>query len=403
MSASSAGTRIRATAALAAFCFGIGTYAAAPARAQIGGDRYAAIVADARSGSVLMAANADEQRYPASLTKMMTVYMAFEALRDGRISLSSPVRVSAGAASMPPSRLGLAAGMTLTVEEAILALVTKSANDAAAALGEFLGGGSEDRFAQMMTMKARALGMTRTTFRNASGLPDLDQVTTARDMALLGRRLMHEFPERFSYFSTPHFVFRGRTHWNHNRLLNEYDGTDGIKTGYVNDSGFNLVASAQRDGVRLVAAVFGGRTGRERDRHMMAILDRGFSAMGVAPRDDDDRPAMASRGGSPGLLARAAHAATIRAAAARVATARAAAVRPTLRLATTTRSAPVRAAIATAPRGKAPARPGPVLRRTVRIEQGDAGGRTTVARPAQTKAGAPKTSAAPARTTKARR
>src|SRR5829696_821943 len=300
-----------------------------------------------------MSASPDEQRYPASLTKMMTVYMAFEALRDGRISLSSPVRVSAEAASMPPSRLGLAAGMTLTVEEAILALVTKSANDAAAALGEYLGGGSEYRFAQMMTMKARALGMTRTAFRNASGLPDFDQVTTARDMALLGRRLMHDFPERYAYFSTPHFVFRGRTHWNHNRLLNEYDGTDGIKTGYVNDSGFNLVASAQRDGVRLVAAVFGGRTGRERDRHMMTILDRGFAAMGVAPRDndydDDDAPVIArGRRAAPGLLARVARAATVRGAPRSIRTAAVATTAarlPAVKLATITRSAP-RAAVA---------------------------------------------------------
>jgi D-alanyl-D-alanine carboxypeptidase len=264
---------------LAVTC-GIAT--ALPAQAQIGSERYAAIVTDARSGNVLIAASPDEQRYPASLTKMMTVYLAFDALREGRVSLDSPIRVSGHAASMSPSRLGLTAGMTLTVEEAILALVTKSANDAAAALGEYLGGGSEDRFAQMMTMKARALGMTRTTFRNASGLPDLDQVTTARDMALLGRRLMQDFPERYSFFSTPHFVFRGRTMWNHNRLLQEYDGADGIKTGYVNDSGFNLVASAQRDGVRLIAAVFGGASGRERDRHMMALLDQGFGQMGVA-------------------------------------------------------------------------------------------------------------------------
>lgn len=396
MSASSVGTRIQAKAALALVCFGLGIAAPASTKAQIGGDRYAAIVADARNGTVLMSASADEQRYPASLTKMMTVYMAFEALRDGKISLSSPIRVSADAASMPPSRLGLAAGMTLTVEEAILALVTKSANDAAAALGEFLSGGSEDRFAQMMTLKARGLGMTRTTFRNASGLPDLDQVTTARDMALLGRRLMHDFPDRFSYFSTPHFVFRGRTHWNHNRLLNEYDGTDGIKTGYVNDSGFNLVASAQRDGVRLVAAVFGGRTGRERDRHMMAILDRGFAAMGVAPRDDDDRPAMARNGGgSLGLLARSAQAATIRHAAAR-ASARIAA-RPTLRFATASRPVNARAAVATmsrpaaarvsASRPQAAPRNGPVLRRTARVEQGDAGGRTTVNQGPQAKRG----------------
>ncbi|MDB5373590.1 MAG: D-alanyl-D-alanine carboxypeptidase, partial [Belnapia sp.] len=253
------------------------------AKAQIGSERYSAIVTDGRTGATLIAASPDEQRYPASLTKMMTVYLAFDALRDGRIGLDSVIRVSGNAASMPPSRLGLTSGMTLTVEEAILALVTKSANDAAATLGEALGGGSEERFAQMMTMKARALGMTRTTFRNASGLPDLDQVTTARDMALLGRRLMQDHPNRYNYFSTPHFVFRGRTHWNHNRLLQEYEGADGIKTGYVNDSGFNLVASAQRDGVRLIAAVFGGQSGRERDRHMMALLDQGFLQMGVAP------------------------------------------------------------------------------------------------------------------------
>jgi D-alanyl-D-alanine carboxypeptidase len=195
---------------------------------------------------------------------------------------------------MAPSRLGLAAGMTLTVEEAILALVTKSANDAAAALGELLGGGSEDRFAQMMTLRARSLGMTHTTFRNASGLPDIDQVSTARDMAALGQRLIRDFPERYAYFSTPNFVFRGRTHWNHNRLLQEYEGADGIKTGYVNDSGFNLVASAKRDGVRLVAAVFGGRSAHERDRHMMALLDQGFAQMGVEPR-----PVMAARRSSP--------------------------------------------------------------------------------------------------------
>ncbi|WP_252953707.1 D-alanyl-D-alanine carboxypeptidase family protein, partial [Siccirubricoccus soli] len=269
--------------AVLALTFVCGLGAAKPATAQIGSDRYAAIVVEARSGNTLIAANPDEARYPASLTKMMTLYLAFEALRDGRLSLSTPIHVSYEAASKPPSRLGLVAGMTLTAEEAMLALVTKSANDAAAALGEHLGGGSEQRFAQMMTLKARALGMTRTTFRNASGLPDLEQVSTARDMALLGRRLQQDFPERYSYFSTPYFVFRGRTHFNHNRLLAEYDGTDGIKTGYVNDSGFNLVASAQRDGVRLVATVFGGRSSRERDRHMMALLDQGFAQMGVAP------------------------------------------------------------------------------------------------------------------------
>ncbi len=381
-----------------------------PATAQIGSERYAAIVTDARSGAVLMAANPDEPRYPASLTKMMTLYMTFDALRDGRISLSSRIPVSPSAASMPPSRLGLTAGMTLTVEEAILALVTKSANDAAAALGEFLGGGSEQRFAQMMTLRARALGMTRTTFRNASGLPDLDQVSTARDMALLGRRLLQDFPDRYAYFSTPYFVFRGRTHWNHNRLLQEYDGTDGIKTGYVNDSGFNLVASAQRDGVRLVAAVFGGRTGRERDRHMMALLDRGFAASGVAPRE------MVARRTTPGVLA-AAHAAPLRSA--RAATPirgrQQAAARPTVRHAANAQSRPAvrraanaqsrpaaRRAASVQPR--ATTRPGHLRmisttrsRPSARIEQGDTS-RDTVARPAQARRQPAKAARTPAQT-----
>jgi D-alanyl-D-alanine carboxypeptidase len=258
---------------------------AASARAQIGSERYASIVVDVRSGASLVAASPDEQRYPASLTKMMTAYMAFDAIRERRTTMNSPIYVSEDAASMPPSKLGLYAGSTLTVEEAILAMVTKSANDAAAALGEHLGGGSEARFAQMMTMKARQLGMRSTSFRNASGLPNLDQVTTARDMAILGRRLMTDYPQYFHYFSTQAFAFNGRTHTNHNRLLRQYDGADGIKTGYINDSGFNLVASARRDGVRLVAAVFGGSSSRERDQHMMALLDQGFSTMGVAPRE----------------------------------------------------------------------------------------------------------------------
>ncbi len=258
--------------------------AAGSAQAQIGSERYAAIVTEAGSGRELAAANADELRHPASLTKMMTLYLAFEALGEGRLRLDSPIQVSENAATMPPSRIGLVPGMTISVEEAILALVTKSANDAAAALGEHLAHGSEDRFAQMMTLKARSLGMTHSVFRNASGLPDAEQVSTARDMALLGRRLMKDFPDRFGYFATPHFRFRGRVAFNHNRLLQEYEGADGIKTGYVNDSGFNLVASANRSGVRLVAAVFGGRTGRERDRHMMALLDQGFRELGVAPR-----------------------------------------------------------------------------------------------------------------------
>jgi D-alanyl-D-alanine carboxypeptidase len=253
------------------------------AEAQIGSARYSAIVMEARTGTVLIDAGADEPRYPASLTKMMTLYMVFEALRDGKTQLGSRVVMSEEAASKPPSKLGIPPGGGLTVEQAILALVTKSANDVAAAVGEHLGG-SEERFAQMMTMRARSLGMTQTRFRNASGLPDWEQVTTARDMATLGRRLFTDFPNRYHYFGTVHFAWGRAQIRNHNRMLGDYDGADGIKTGFINASGFNIVTSAQRDGVRLVGATFGGSSWVERDRHMGALLDQGFSRMGVAPR-----------------------------------------------------------------------------------------------------------------------
>ena len=253
------------------------------AEAQIGSARYSAIVMEARTGTVLIDAGADEPRYPASLTKMMTLYMVFEALRDGKTQLGSRVVMSENAASRPPSKLGIPPGGGLTVEQAILALITKSANDVAAALGEHIGG-SEERFAQMMTMRARSLGMTQTRFRNASGLPDWEQVTTARDMATLGRRLFTDFPNRYHYFGTVHFAWGRAQIRNHNRMLGDYDGADGIKTGFINASGFNIVTSAQRDGVRLVGATFGGSSWVERDRHMGALLDQGFSRMGVAPR-----------------------------------------------------------------------------------------------------------------------
>jgi D-alanyl-D-alanine carboxypeptidase len=210
----------------------------------------------------------------------MTLYLTFEALRDRRISLQQLVPVSASAAAMAPTKLGLTPATRITVEQAILGTVTKSANDAAAALGEMLGG-SEERFAQMMTLRARALGMTRTTFRNASGLPDPDQWSTARDLALLGQRLIADFPDYYGYFSTPNFVFHGRAHHNHDHLLETYPGTDGLKTGYTTSSGFNLVSSSSRGGVRLVAVVLGGASGHERDVHMMTLLDQGFEKMDV--------------------------------------------------------------------------------------------------------------------------
>src|SRR5271168_1137440 len=196
---------------------------AAPARAQVGSARYSSIVVDATSGDVLEEVNADQPRHPASLTKMMTLYMTFEALRDRRIALDTPVPVSPHAASMEPTKLGLLPGSRLTVEQAILGLVTKSANDAAAALGEELGG-SEDRFAQMMTLRARALGMNHTTFTNASGLPDDRQLTTARDLAVLARRLVSDFPGDYRYFYTPSFTFQGHTIFNHDGMLRSYPG-----------------------------------------------------------------------------------------------------------------------------------------------------------------------------------
>jgi D-alanyl-D-alanine carboxypeptidase len=257
--------------------------AAVPAQAQIGSERYSAIVLDHRTGGILVAANADETRHPASLTKMMTLYLVFEALGEGRLSLNSIVPISEEAASRPPSKLGIPAGGSVTVEQAILALVTKSANDIATALGELLGG-SEERFGQIMTQRARSLGMTRTTFRNASGLPDWDQVTTARDMATLGRRLLLDFPDRYHYFGRTEAAFRGLRLRNHNRMLTSYDGVDGIKTGYIRASGFNIVTSANRDGRRVVGAVFGGSSWVERDQHMTALLDQGFERLGVTPR-----------------------------------------------------------------------------------------------------------------------
>jgi D-alanyl-D-alanine carboxypeptidase len=253
------------------------------ALAQIGSDRYAAVVMDARTGRVLIAANADEPRYPASLTKMMTLYLVFEALRDGRLHLDTRIRMSEEAASRPPSKLGLPPGASLTVEQAILALVTKSANDVATAVAEHIAG-SEARFAQLMTLRARAIGMTRTTFRNASGLPDPGNVSTARDLATLGLRLLRDFPDRYHYFSRAYFTWGRMTIRNHNRMLGDYEGADGIKTGYIRDSGFNIVTSAQRDGVRLIGVTMGGSSWVERDRHMAALLDQGFAQMGVAGR-----------------------------------------------------------------------------------------------------------------------
>lgn len=251
--------------------------------------RYASIVVDADTSEVLHEVNADTRNYPASLVKMMTLYMVFEALEDGRLRCDQALKVSRYGASMIPSRLGLKAGQSIQVEDAILALVTKSANDAAVALGEALGG-TEAEFARMMTERAGELGMTQSTFRNASGLPDRRQLSTARDMATLAQALLREFPQYYNYFSKTEFRYNRRTYKNHNRLLKTYAGTDGIKTGYTRASGYNLVASVKRDGRRLVAVVFGGKTARTRNRHMVKLLDRGFAKAAILASADEASP-----------------------------------------------------------------------------------------------------------------
>ncbi len=230
-----------------------------------------AIVVDAKTGKTLYASAADAKRYPASLTKMMTLYLLFEAIEDGRTSLNDRITISAHAAAQAPSKLGLKPGQAISVRDAILSEVTKSANDIAAAIGEHLAG-SESNFARQMTAKARTLGMTSTTFRNASGLPDTGQVTTARDMATLGRALREHYPQYYAYFSTPSFVWAGRRITNHNRLLGNVRGVDGIKTGYTHASGFNLASSAKQGNREIVAVVIGGETSKWRDSHTAALI-----------------------------------------------------------------------------------------------------------------------------------
>lgn len=229
------------------------------------------MVVDVKTGRTLHAVNEDALRHPASITKVMTLYMLFEQLERGRYTLESPLTVSAYAAARSPSKLGFRPGGTIDVEDAIKAIVTKSANDVACAIGENIAG-SEERFAEMMTRKAKSLGMSRTNFVNASGLPDSDQITTARDLSILARAIQDRFPRYYRYFQTRSFAFRGRTIGNHNRLLGTVEGVDGIKTGYTRDSGFNLMTAAKLDDRQIVAIVLGGKSGASRDRIMADLV-----------------------------------------------------------------------------------------------------------------------------------
>jgi D-alanyl-D-alanine carboxypeptidase len=232
----------------------------------------AAIVVDANSGRVLHASNADNLRHPASITKIMTLYLLFEQIEAGKLRLDSQLPVSAHAASQAPSKLGLKPGQTIAVEDAIKALVTKSANDVAAVVGEAIGG-DEDEFAKLMTAKAQALGMSRTVYGNASGLPNDEQVTTARDQALLGRAIQDRFPRYYRYFATSSFYYRGQSMRNHNHLLGRVAGVDGIKTGYIRASGFNLVTSVKRGNRHLVVVVLGGASAGARDARVRALIE----------------------------------------------------------------------------------------------------------------------------------
>jgi len=245
---------------------------AAPAHAQ---DRYAAYVMDARTNEVLLEDQANEARYPASLTKMMTLYMLFEALERGDVTMDTRLTASRNASRQPPSRLGLRRGDTITVDQAIRALVVQSANDVATMVGERLGG-SEARFAANMTARARELGMTESRFANASGLPDTRHRTTAHDMAVLAQALWRDFPERYHYFQTPSFAWRRGSGRNHNHLLGQVEGVDGIKTGYTRASGFNLATMAERNGHRVIVVVLGGETASARDAQVAYLVEGAY-------------------------------------------------------------------------------------------------------------------------------
>ncbi|HJU26560.1 MAG TPA: D-alanyl-D-alanine carboxypeptidase family protein [Rhodanobacteraceae bacterium] len=266
---------LRALLLLALLC-GLGGFAGA---AHAG---YAAIVVDGSTGKVLQQVNADQRDYPASLTKMMTLYLTFEGLKSGRLRLDQQMPVSAWAAAKAPTKLGLLPGQTISVQDCILGMITKSANDAATVMAEGIGG-SERHFSDMMDAQAALLGMTDTHFTNASGLPDPDNTSTAHDLVKLAMALYRDFPQYAHFFATQEFVFRGRIVRGHNNLMYRYPGMDGLKTGFTDASGYNLASTAVRNGHRLFAVVLGGRTAARRDNLMARLLDDCFSGEQTPP------------------------------------------------------------------------------------------------------------------------
>ena len=264
--------RHKAMAACLALAATVLLAAAPPANARV----HASILVNAQTGKILEAHNPDSRCYPASLTKLMTLYIAFQQLRSGKMTLGEQLQVSAHAAAQQPTKLYLRPGQSISVQSAILGITTRSANDAAVVLAEAIGG-SEWKFAQMMNQRARELGLNRTTFRNASGLPNRYQKTTARDMSKLALAIIEDFPQYYHFFKARRFTFKGKVIRGHDHLLARYPGVDGMKTGYTNASGFNIVTSAVRDDHRLVGVVMGGRSARSRDRLMVRLLNRGFA------------------------------------------------------------------------------------------------------------------------------
>ena len=245
------------------------------ASAQAARRTTSSIVIDALSGEVISSSNADERRYPASLTKLMTLYITFSALEKGEIKPDDSLKISRYAANREPSRLGLKPGDTISVKDAVMALIIKSANDCASVLAENLGG-SEAEFAKLMTQTAKELGMKNTTFKNASGLPNRAQKTTARDMAILGSAIYHHFPEYYDLFSAAKFTYKGRTYYTHNHLLKKFEGADGMKTGYTSAAGYNIVTSAERNGHRVIAVTMGHNSIKNRDSKIARLMSSGL-------------------------------------------------------------------------------------------------------------------------------
>ncbi len=238
------------------------------------------ITIDAETGEVLSSSGADILRYPASLTKVMTLYITFDALEKGLIKLDDELPVSRTAANRSPSKLGLRPGSTIDVKTCIMALIVKSANDCATVLAEGLGY-SEENFAKTMTRVSRELGMKNTTFKNASGLPNRQQKTTARDMALLAAAMYHHFPQYYKWFSETKFTYQGKTIYTHNYVLKKFEGADGLKTGFTNAAGFNIITSAERDGHRVIAVTMGHNTAKERDKKVVQMMSKGLSKLAL--------------------------------------------------------------------------------------------------------------------------